>query len=339
MQTIWEEKQVAEMAIETLQRETGLQITYEHCPAGNVDGFLRIPDADVELAVEVKRWAERTNPGVLINRVKAMAGPGCAVLIADYINPNLAEKLKIAGIQYLDAAGNAYLYRRPLYIWIAGKKQNRQPRELETQGRAFQPTGLKVIYEFLKNEGLVNAPYREIAEQANIALGAVGWVIKDLVNQGFILEGEKKRRRLTKHDALLDKWIEHYPQKLRKKLFLGNFTTDDEVWWHRVDPCDYGAVWGGEVAAERYTNYLNPQDGIVYIPKESMPLFLKDARLRRPQEFERPNINIELYEPFGAIVENATGLADPILVYADLVATGDPRNIETAQKLREKYID
>ncbi|MEM6584052.1 MAG: type IV toxin-antitoxin system AbiEi family antitoxin, partial [Pseudomonadota bacterium] len=32
-------------------------------------------------------------------------------------------------------------------------------------------------------------------------------------------------------------------------------------------------------------------------------------------------------------------VTDPILTYADLTATGDPRNLETASIVYEKYID
>ena len=37
-------------------------------------------------------------------------------------------------------------------------------------------------------------------------------------------------------------------------------------------------------------------------------------------------------------VENILRLANPIIVYADLIASGDPGNLETAQLLRDEYI-
>lgn len=36
--------------------------------------------------------------------------------------------------------------------------------------------------------------------------------------------------------------------------------------------------------------------------------------------------------------KTTAGLANLIIVYADLIATGDPRNLETAQLLRDEYI-
>ena len=35
--------------------------------------------------------------------------------------------------------------------------------------------------------------------------------------------------------------------------------------------------------------------------------------------------------------ETTFGLSSPIIVYADLIATGGPRNLETAQRLRDEY--
>lgn len=338
MQAALDDRHIAEAAIIQFEQETGLQLRFENYEAHGAGGFLTIQEIGTKLTVEVKKWATHTPIGTLINKVREIAEPGGGILIADYINPKMAEKLKAAEIQFLDTVGNAYLNRKPVYVYINGKKPPQKPT-VERRGRALQPTGLKVVYAFLTDRELINAPYREIAERADVALGAVGWVIRDLIEQGFLIEGKNKKRRLTNYDDLLDMWVENYPQRLRKKLLLGNFTTDEENWWHKINPCAYKAVWGGEIAAAEYTNYLTPKDGTVYLQKETMNLFLKDARLRRTQEFERPHINIELLEPFGNFVASNNTLANPILVYADLLATGNIRNIETAQKLREKYIN
>lgn len=329
-----EEKHIAEAAIARFQQQTGLRLRF------GADGFLYLVDAGAKLVAEVKKWAGHASIGVLINKMEEAAAPSDGILIADYINPSMAEKLKAAEIQFLDTAGNAYLNRRPIYIYITGKKNQHRPTPAKMLGRAFQPTGLKVGYAFLTNKALINAPYRDIAKQANVALGAVGGVIQDLVEQGFLVDKKKgKARRLTNYNELLDQWAAMYPQQLRKKQLLGNFTAYDTAWWHKLDPRDYSAVWGGEIAAAQYTHYLTPKDATLYIPQECINPFLKEAQLRRPQQFEKPHINIELLEPFWPITASKNALADPILVYADLLGTSEPRNIEAAQKLRDQYIN
>ena len=91
-----------------------------------------------------------------INRIQGL--PGTAILAEDYINPNMASKLKLANIQFIDTAGNAFINLEPLYILITGKKLQREKTE-KTSGqvnRAFEPKGLLVTYAILTNQELLN---------------------------------------------------------------------------------------------------------------------------------------------------------------------------------------
>jgi len=94
---------------------------------------------------------------------------------------------------------------------------------------------------------------------------------------------------------------------------------------------------GGELAASAYTDYLNPRDAIVYTDEEHLAPLLKQARLRKPRRDAAPRPRIDFYEPFRGEVGNA--LAPPLIVYADLITTGDVRNLEAAERIYEKYID
>lgn len=78
--------------------------------------------------------------------------------------------------------------------------------------------------------------------------------------------------------------------------------------------------------------------------------FLKIARLRKAGAHEGPNMQIDLIEPFWNIElkgENVVkmnryvdhlDLATPIITYADLIETGDARNLDAAKRLRENDI-
>ena len=71
--------------------------------------------------------------------------------------------------------------------------------------------------------------------------------------------------------------------------------------------------------------------------------FLQAARLRKAEPHERQDIQIDLIEPFWKEAKKKgnteqAGLAHPIIVYADLIETGDTRNLDAANKLREKYL-
>lgn len=75
--------------------------------------------------------------------------------------------------------------------------------------------------------------------------------------------------------------------------------------------------------------------------------FLKVARLRKAEPHERPNTHIDLIEPFWNIkaqgennieINEWVGLAPPIITYADLIETGDARNLDAAKRIRENDI-
>lgn len=337
-----QEQGIARAAIDAFHEQTGLTLTLDWAERSEVDSFVHLRETDVLLVAWIKKWVAHTPVGVLLDRMARLSEPGKGILLADHVNPELAEKLKSAGVQFLDTAGNAFLRQPPVYVYIIGRKP---PRSLTTgavpAGRAFQPSGLKVVYAFLTHPELINGTYREIAGTTGVALGTIGWVIRDLVEQGYLQEQAPMRKReWLRYDALLDKWVEAYPQKLRGKQSLGRFVSDREMWWIQVKPEAYGAVWGGEIAAAEYTQYLNPVNATLYIPKMQMGRFLKDERLRKAKavEIEWPHATVELLEPFWKPGKDHDSLANPVLVYADLIASGDSRNIETAQRLRDQYI-
>lgn len=332
-------------AINALRTETALQLDVVEVDVrkGNrrIDAILQIPGNGTQLLAEIKKWATHTNIGAVINQLQQLATPDTCLLIADYVNPNMAETLREAGIQYIDTTGNAYLNQPPVYIHIKGNKPELRVGTKTKTGKAFQPAGMKIVYAFLQDRELINAPYREIAEQAQVALGTVGWVIRDLLEQGILVEDIKgARRQIDDYDQLLDKWVEAYPHKLKEKHWLGTFTTDTPDWWQDIHPEEFQAAWGGEVAAGEYTGYLNAKDAVVYIGKARMADFLKHARLKKAKPDEKAGPKIDLIEPFWKQKTETVwpGLVHPLIVYADLVATGDPRNLDTAKRLREKYL-
>ena len=72
----------------------------------------------------------------------------------------------------------------------------------------------------------------------------------------------------------------------------------------------------------------------IYANKPPAELIIKN-KLRREDTG-----NIEVLRPFWKFNNEyaARGVVPPLLVYADLVATGDERNIETAEKIYDEYL-
>ncbi len=345
------EQHILNAAVGAIYREAGLRLNIvayqvQRDDKSTKDAIVEVRNNGARLTAEIKKWMAQVNVGAIINQLNNLAEPGQGLLVAEYINPNIGERLKAADIQFLDTAGNAYINQRPVYIYIKGNKPQRAIAEkvrVKT-GKAFQPAGMKVVFAFLRENELVNASYRKIANRAAVALGTVGGVISDLITHGFLLEGiDESQRKLAEFDLLLDRWAEAYPYKLKKKYDIGTFTTGNPDWWKTIRLEKFDAEWGGEIAVAKYTNYLNPQHGLVYIDKTNMADFLQAARLRKAGPHERQDTQIELVAPFWKKANNQgktkhAGLVHPIIAYADLVETGNTRNLDAANKLREKYL-
>lgn len=344
------EQEILDLAIQAVERETGLrlQIKKRQTKLGTdiVDAIVRLLPGNQTLVVEIKKWAQHTQLGAMINQIKRLPAEG--LLVADYINPSMADKLRQQQIQFIDMAGNAFINQPPVYIYATGNKQEGHPFKptQDGAGRAFEPKGLMVIYAFLRYPQLVNAPYREIAEKAGVAVGTVGWVLNGLKAADFIRDkGNTKGRHLIHYRKLLDRWVQAYPEKLKPKQLLGEFIADDPYWWENLDIQKYDGYWGGEVAAAEYTNYLKPKVVTVYLPERARTQFLRDARLHKVTQWtEGGAATVLIYRPFWPAqlealdTELKKGFVHPILAYTDLLATGDPRNIEAAGRIFDERI-
>jgi hypothetical protein len=294
-----------------------------------------------EFAVEIKGVITRANAGGAIYHIKTAKKPKAPLLIADYINPKIATVLRAEEVNYLDTVGNAYIKVKGMFVLIQGNKAPTKPTIQANQ--AFTPTGLKIIYALLVKPDLLNATYRDIAEAANVALGAVGWALNDLKARGYIVERINNKQRHWNTETkpnLIDKWVEAYP-KLKQKYLINRYTTTDPDWWKKANINQYGGLFAGEIAANKYTQYLKPQDHLIYINKENINAFLNDFRLGITKDQNTRTTRVDVVEKFwGATLgTNPDNVTTPLLTYADLLASGDIRNREVAQMIRENEIE
>lgn len=284
------------------------------------------------LIVEVKKRLTDITLGAAVHQLERYPQPG--LLVTEYVNPKMAERLREMDRPFIDTAGNAYLNTKFIYIFSKGNKLAELLGKTSKTG-AFQTKGLKVIFALLCQKGLVNAPYRDIETAAGVALGTVGRVMKGLRELGYLINMGKRGRRLTKREQLVQRWVTAYPEQLRPKLLIGRFSVPETGIWMETVIEDYQAYWGGEVAAARLTKYLKPEYLTIYIEGRAADLQL-EMQMRKD-----PNGKVELLKTFwGTGCEQPDQeLVPPLLVYADLLATGDPRNIETAKMIYEQHFD
>jgi len=331
------EEDILQRAIEALKTALPMQL---HVKAEKTDQrdrqadrLLEIRIGDVQLNYNAEIKPALTGAGrILLTLVKDNL-PHPLLLITQHVNQRLADRLVKDGIQFVDTVGNMFLNKPPLFVFIRGNPYKGKTA-LPQRGRAFRPAGLKLLYALLCTPGLEERTVREIAGTANVALGTVDWVIKELMNLNFLVDLGGRRYKLVQKDKLLQRWVAAYPEQLRPKQILGRFR-GAHGWWNdaRLDPLQ--AIWGGEVAAWQMTHYLQPQVATIYTTTDYLDQMLLENKLRKDMDG-----NTEVLQVFWnrAVFQDRGDVVHPILVYADLLATGDQRNIETARKIYDDHV-
>ena len=327
------EIELFDQAIEQLKQNTGFTVEIAQLNGQYVDttGFIDTGVTQIPVAIEIKKLA---NVAVSHTAYQLKQMAEHSLLVTHYINPLMAERLKAMDIWFIDTAGNAYINALPVYVYIKGNK----PPETQTAkqtNRAFTPIGLKIVYTLLCRPELANAPYRDIAQMATASLGTVTTVFKDLMNLGYIIDMGTRGRRLKNRKKLLDRWLIAYPEQLRPKIEIGRYRSADPYWWQTAALHNLQAYWGGEVAADKLTNFLKPQTITIYVMEKWQDKLKINNRLRKD-----PNGDVEILKTFWDVQGefNRTEIVHPILVYADLISSGDPRNLETAQIIYEQEL-
>jgi len=328
---MYHDKQLLEEALAAVKR-FGVNAQIERWEpkinGGRADAWIviQLQGKKVRYAAEIKRGLRPATLGAVIQQLQQLGEK--TLLIADYINPQLANALRNHGVAFIDTAGNAFIDHPHMLVWVKGERL-KAPAAFHPTGRAFQASGLHVIFALLCNPDQVDRPYREIATLAGVAHGTVGWVMAELPKLGFVAEVGQKRR-LLQPERLLQQWVEAYARTLRPKLVLGRYKAETLDWWKTIDPTKYGLIMGGEGAAARLTRHLRPGTLTFFGPRTE-PRFLLDQHLKTD-----PTGDVEILRRFWQFENPEPALTPSLLVYADLLAIGDARCLETAKLLYDE---
>jgi len=266
------------------------------------------------------------------------------LLMTSHVNDLLGERLRAAGINYLDAAGNVCLVADPLvYIWLKGFKPVKQP---ERVARAFQATGLQLIALLLSRPNAIEWQYRELAQKAGLALGSTSRILGDLRTLGFIRLVAPGHNALVNGRNLLEHWEFGYATRLRPRLKPQAFRQADNSPVEKIPTripksMRDEILIGGELAAALATRHLRPQTATLHVrPHRPLLPIIKELRLIPDRAG-----NIILLEQFGEMSawrwenQEEKCLVNPLLVYAELIhGTPDDRLKETAKLIFDQYL-
>lgn len=259
---------------------------------------------------------------------------------ADYVvvTPNATKEvmnyMRDAGINIIDLAGKAFIKHNGIFIF-SQEKYHKIRRTAKSSSIVFNEAGIKIIFACLSVANLIGLNYRSIAEQSDTSLGSVSRVVDALKSLGYVLEKKNNNRILVRKNELLNRWCIAYAEILRPKLIIGHYTCENSYWWKAVKINEYNAMWSGEVAAAKLTRNLKPEFVTIYTEKFSPKLQLKH-KIRTDSKGEI--LVLKKFWHFEYLNKNQ-GLAPHLLIYADLITTGDERNDEVAQEIKNKFIE
>lgn len=312
----------------------GIRAVVEENPEDTGAGRIRFLFADKEICFDTEiRKDLREHQLPTIEQAARNKDP--FMIVVHYLRPKVKAELRKRNIAYLEKNGNLFIHHKGMFVLIEANKPVNLAKE--TGNRAFTKTGLKVVYLYLTAEEWLNKPQRAIAKQAETGLGNINNVNHGLEKEGFLLQINRDEKRLQNKKMLLEKWMNLYALNLKPALRLGRFrflNENDFINWRNLTINHLNTWWGGEPAGAILTNYLQPGELTLYTTLNRNEL-IKDYKLVPAQ-----NGNITAYNPFWNVKETPPDqkTVHPLLVYADLLNTGDNRCYETAHIIWDKYL-
>lgn len=329
--------QTLDDALDAFQRETGLRAEKRRVEfllgRQRIEVVVRIeePGGPVEYLADIRKNLRETTLGQLVQ--KFTETPGKWIVFAPFIPAQLAKRMRELGLQFIDAAGNAFIHDPPLMIFLQGNRAKEPVRERDGEG-VLATGGIRILFALLCQPKLLNVTYREIGGAAGAALGTVAGFMKDLTRDGYLLDLGTRGKRLVNTKELVDRWTRAYAQRFRGQQLIGRFAGEHADIWKHLPLVGRGALWGGEVAAHKLTQHLKPVITTIYAHKPIDALIV-DLRLHKDDSGA-----IELRDRFWRfkVTDPVAETVPPLLVYADLLATANARNIEAAQIIYERFL-
>jgi len=245
--------------------------------------------------------------------------------------PKMQDWFVAEGVNFMDCAGNCNIrYKKRGKVVFAITNKGEKPVDLadNTLYPVFKEAGLKVVFYLLQDKGNVNQPYRTIKERTGVALGTVKNILGGMEAMELV-RTDGDGRHLVNYGRLVNLWAMNYNQIMKPKLLQARmaFRSDDarNNWKNMALPT--GMCWGQEPAAALADGYLNPGTFTIYTDVPAAYL------MRTGSVQPDPNGEIFIYKKFW--LQDAEEVVTPlVLTYADLIESGNARQIEAAERLK-----
>lgn len=320
-------------AIANLEKLIDIEIEIETSRA-SYDAILNINN--IQFVVEAKSSMRTSNQGFVLSQLEDIRNQTNKpiILIAQYISKHAATQLKERFFNYIDVAGNTYINKNDLFIYIEG--QRRKSNSITNQSRAFQEAGLKIIFHLLSDPINLQDSYREIARKVGVSLGSVSNVMAELEELNYLIK-TKDKRVLKNKEELLERWLVEFNTVLKPRIIRSRMKFIDpdmaQNWRNMLLNQKQGEIlWGGEPAGAILTDNLRPQEFTIYSNLE-LPEIAKTLRLVPDKKG-----NVEVRQKFWQNNNLNQNITPTLLIYTDLINSGYGRNVEIANQIFENEL-
>jgi len=259
------------------------------------------------------------------------------ILFSEYITAEMANYLDSEGINFIDLAGNCrFVLGNEIYVFRTGNT----PVKTAEPPRGISRQALSIIFALLVDPKIVNLSVREIAFKAGVSKSTVANWLYSFENEGII--GKTKQGfGIIEKEALWKRWFEGYPTVVLPEIFIGTYMTpyDDPLERDKritsiLNKYDREWAMGGLTASWKFVKHYKGENSTFHISKVSHEF------LREIKAIPSKDGHLTLLEPMGLIAMRSElpHVAHPLLVYTQLITSGDNRAMESAQLIFEKYL-
>lgn len=308
---------------------------------------LELPEGNsIRIAVELKRNLRSSMIPLLQKQKDRLLGQSSHeqfMVFTDYVSQGMGDALRSGGIWFVDEAGNGFLeIQGQLLINAMGKKLRRASL---TKGQYYSAHGSRVLLFLIEHGPEIAATYSDIQASVDISMGKISRVMTELLDSEVLAKRAQGDYLVTNPTRLLDMWTSSFVEKTQPRMLIARYRSPYGTDFERMLGEHAGSeflndvVIGGEYAADLLTGNLRPSSINMYIPLNCESEIRQELVLAPAADGE-----VTLYQTIATgldapMEELRFKLAAPSLVYAELLATDDPRCGETASIIRDRWMD
>lgn len=278
-----------------------------------------------------------------LERIVAAAAQAGApvVVVAAAIGPELRAAMVERGLGYLDLAGNCHLELDGgnLTVHIEGRRRAARP----VGAGGLRAAGYQVLFALLADERLLACTVRDLAEAAHVSRHAAHSLTARLRDEGLLQRAGRSEHVFAPsgRETCIDRFAVGWADVLRGRKLAGRFRmreAEPRAVVEAVERVFHAAKvpfgFGGAHGSSRWVRYLQSDETVVHtaafgpelvrelgaVPDRHGPLLVFRTMTSRD------------------LAADVVDTAHPLLVYAELARSADPRAREAASLLLEKLV-